>query len=113
MSVGGKAVSIKDRYYGLFTQAEAEAAKLPANYTLADVQTAKLPVLAYGSFIATVMDFIILALCVFLMVKLMNMAMRRLEYLQKEKAAEAPPPEPPADVKLLTEIRDLLKSRPS
>jgi large conductance mechanosensitive channel len=111
LSFGGKAVSIKDRYFPLFDTAEAEAAKLPANYTLADVQTAKLPVLAYGSFIATVFDFVILAFCVFLMIKLMNMAMRRLEFLQREKAAEAPPPAPPADVKLLTEIRDLLKAR--
>jgi large conductance mechanosensitive channel len=111
MSFGGQAVSIKDWRVDLFTKAEAEAAGLSASYTLAEVQAAKLPVLMYGSFIATVIDFLILAFCVFLMIKFMNMAMKRLEFLQQEKAAEAPPPEPPADVKLLTEIRDLLKAR--
>jgi large conductance mechanosensitive channel len=111
MSFGGQAVSIKDWRVDLFTKAEAEAAGLSASYTLAEVQAAKLPVLMYGSFIATVIDFLILAFCVFLMIKFMNMAMKRLEFVQHEKAAEAPPPEPPADVKLLTEIRDLLKAR--
>ena len=54
------------------------------------------------------MDFTILALCVFLMVKLMNRLMK------KKEAAPAPAPEPPAPSKeelLLTEIRDLLKEQ--
>lgn len=58
----------------------------------------------YGAFIQTVFDFVTLALCVFLMVKGMNH--------WKRKAEEAPPaPEAtPADIVLLTEIRDLLKT---
>jgi large conductance mechanosensitive channel len=64
------------------------------------------PVLAWGNFLTIVINFAILAGCVFLMVKAMNIARQRFE-----KQQLASPPEPPADVKLLTEIRDLLKSR--
>jgi len=61
--------------------------------------------LKYGAFIQAVIDFLIIAFCVFLLVKGVNS-------LQRPKAAPAAaPPEPPADVKLLTEIRDLLRSR--
>ena len=54
-----------------------------------------------GNFLQRVVDFVIVAFAIFLMVKAMNAA--------KKKEAAAPPPEPPADVKLLTEIRDLLR----
>ena len=59
--------------------------------------------LKYGVFINTVIDFLIVAFAIFLMVKAINS--------MKKKQLETPaaPPEPPADVKLLTEIRDLLK----
>jgi large conductance mechanosensitive channel len=64
------------------------------------------PVLVrYGSLIQASLDFLILAFCVFLIVKAMNAAKR------KEPAAPAAPAEVPADVRLLTEIRDLLKAR--
>ena len=62
----------------------------------------------YGAFIQQCIDFTILALCVFLMVKLMNRLMK------KKEEAPAPVPEPPAPTKeelLLTEIRDLLKEQ--
>jgi large conductance mechanosensitive channel len=55
----------------------------------------------YGVFIQTLIDFVIIAFCVFLLVKGVN----RL----KAPAPPAAPPEPPEDVKLLAEIRDLLK----
>ena len=64
----------------------------------------------YGAFIQQVVDFAILAFCVFLMVKLMN----KLNKKKEEPApapAPAPEPEPTAEEKLLTEIRDLLKER--
>ncbi|MFN3871869.1 MAG: large-conductance mechanosensitive channel protein MscL [Ignavibacterium sp.] len=59
--------------------------------------------LKYGMFINTVIDFVIIAFAIFMVIKAMN-AMKK-----KEEEKPAAPPEPPADVKLLTEIRDLLK----
>lgn len=61
-------------------------------------------VLAYGSFITVILNFLILAWIIFLMVKAVNNVRRRLE-AQPAAAEDAPPP---ADVALLTEIRDLL-----
>ena len=59
--------------------------------------------LRYGSLIQSSIDFLILAFCVFLIVKGMNAA--------KRKEPAPAPAEVPADVRLLTEIRDLLKAR--
>ena len=68
-------------------------------------------VFAYGSFITALINFLILAWIIFLMVKGVN---RMRLSLEKEKAEAAAAPAPPAeDVQLLTEIRDLLKSRPA
>jgi large conductance mechanosensitive channel len=64
-------------------------------------------VFAYGNFLTVVINFMILAWIIFLMVKGVNNLRRRLEQ-QKE---DAPPAPPPADVQLLTEIRDLLAKR--
>jgi len=61
-------------------------------------------VFAYGNFITVVINFLILAWIIFLMVKAVNNMRRRLER-EEAPAADAPPP---ADVALLTEIRDLL-----
>ncbi|MBI3784297.1 MAG: large conductance mechanosensitive channel protein MscL [Deltaproteobacteria bacterium] len=58
----------------------------------------------YGLFLNTIIDFVIVAFAVFLLVQQVN------RMLKKPDAAAAPA-EPPADVKLLTEIRDLLKAR--
>jgi len=60
----------------------------------------------YGEFINTLIQFVIVAFCLFLVIKAMNAAKARFD-----KQEEAKPPEPPADVVLLTEIRDLLKAR--
>ncbi len=65
-------------------------------------------VFAYGSFITVVINFLILAFIIFLMVKGVNSMRRRLER-EKETAPASPPP---ADVQLLSEIRDLLANRP-
>ena len=62
----------------------------------------------YGAFIQQVVDFTILAFCVFMMVKIMN------KLLKKEEKKPAPAPAPPAPSKeelLLTEIRDILKNK--
>ncbi len=61
----------------------------------------------YGSFIQTIIDFVIIAFCVFLLVKGINK-------LARKKAEEPKPETPPAPSKeeqLLTEIRDLLKEQ--
>ncbi len=64
-------------------------------------------VIAYGSFLTIVINFLILAWIIFLMVK-------GIARLQREEQAAPAPAEPapvPADVQLLTEIRDLLKTK--
>ncbi len=63
-------------------------------------------VFAYGNFITVIINFLILAWIIFLMVKAVNTLRRKLE---AEKAAEAAAA--PADVQLLTEIRDLLAKK--
>ena len=68
---------------------------------LADAKKAG-AVFAYGSFVTVVINFIILALIIFMMVKQMNR--------MKREAPAAPPPATPEDVVLLREIRDSLKN---
>ena len=58
----------------------------------------------YGNFIQNVIDFLIVAFCIFIMVKIVNKITHKEE--PKEEA-----PEKPADVALLEEIRDLLKEK--
>lgn len=63
--------------------------------------------LNYGMFIQNIVDFVIIAFCIFVALKFM-MSLRR----QKEEApAPAPAPEPSAEEKLLSEIRDLLRDQ--
>ena len=59
-------------------------------------------IIKYGVFLNTIIQFVIVAIAIFLVVKLMNRLTR------KQEAAPAPPP---AEVVLLTEIRDLLKAK--
>jgi large conductance mechanosensitive channel len=65
--------------------------------------------LNYGNFISAVINFFILALVVFFIVKAVNSAMEMTK--KKEETKPAAPPEPSAEEKLLTEIRDLLKEK--
>jgi large conductance mechanosensitive channel len=65
--------------------------------------------IAYGNFIQSVITFLIIAFVVFLMVKAVNKA-QELAFGEEEEEAPAPE-EPSAEVKLLTEIRDLLKEQ--
>ncbi|MBB5359176.1 large conductance mechanosensitive channel [Rhodanobacter sp. ANJX3] len=60
----------------------------------------------YGAFINTLIQFVIIAFAIFIVVKAINKLSRR------QPAAPAAPAAPPADVVLLTEIRDLLKNKP-
>ena len=70
--------------------------------TLAAAEEADATVVKYGVFLNAVINFLIVAFVIFMLIKQVN----RL----KEKEAAAPAT-PPADVKLLTEIRDLLKKK--
>ena len=72
--------------------------------TLAAAQEAGAAVLAYGQFIQNIIDFIIIAFCIFLMIKGMNK-------LKKEKPEEPAAPAGPTQEELLAEIRDLLKKK--
>ena len=58
----------------------------------------------YGRFIENVVDFIIIALVIFFMVRLIN-------HLRRQDAAKPPAAPPPREVQLLEEIRDLLKRK--
>ena len=63
-------------------------------------------VIAYGNFIQAVLNFLVMAFVVFCMIKTLNRFHRKKEETPAEEPA---PPEPSAEEKLLTEIRDLLK----
>ena len=62
-------------------------------------------VLAYGKFIQTILDFVIVAFAIFMGVKAINRLKR------EEAVAPSEPPVPSAEETLLTEIRDLLKAQ--
>ncbi len=64
-------------------------------------------VFAYGNFITISINFVIVAFVMFLVVKAINKA----KTMAIKEEAAAPPPGPTAEEKLLTEIRDLLKSK--
>ncbi|HUW19640.1 MAG TPA: large-conductance mechanosensitive channel protein MscL [Sedimentisphaerales bacterium] len=58
--------------------------------------------IGYGAFVNTVVDFVIIAFCIFLVVKAMN-------YAKKKEEAKPAPPAPSKEEQLLSEIRDILK----
>lgn len=62
-------------------------------------------VIAYGQFIQTIVDFLIIAFAIFMAIKVMN------SLKAKEEEAPAAPPEPTKEEVLLTEIRDILKQK--
>lgn len=83
---------------------------LSANVTATSLAAAREQgaVFAYGNFITVVINFVILAWIIFLMVKGVNTLRKSLE---KQEAAAVQAAPPAADIQLLTEIRDLLKTR--
>lgn len=95
----GKIVSslIDDVITPLLLKPALEAAHLTKLEELTVFGTVK-----YGNFLSATINFLIVAFVLFLIVKGINASKK------KEEAAPAPA-EPPADIKLLTEIRDLLK----
>lgn len=74
--------------------------------TLADAKKAGAAVFAYGNFVTVLINFVLLAFCVFLLVKWVNSIMPK-----PAPAPPAPPPGPSGEEKLLGEIRDLLARR--
>ena len=74
--------------------------------SVAAAEAAGAPIVKYGLFINTVLDFVIVAFAIFLLIRSINKLKRKQE--------AAPPPAPPAptpDQKLLAEIRDLLRTQ--
>ncbi len=89
---------IEDVITPLLLKPALEAASLTKLEELTIFGTVK-----YGNFLSSVINFIIVAFVLFLIIKGMNAAKK------KEEAAPAAPAAPPADIQLLTQIRDLLK----
>ena len=110
VGIAGKA-DFSNMYIGLNTVARDKiaAATTAANGVAPSLVDARGmgPVLAYGNFITVAINFLILAFCIFIMVKAMNTARKRFE----KEAPAATPPGPTPDQKLLTEIRDLRAKR--
>ena len=67
--------------------------------------------LNYGNFIQTTVDFLIVAFCIFLVIKLINKASNMVKKPEEEAPAAPAEPEPTKEEVLLTEIRDLLKQK--
>lgn len=98
-------VDFADLYIALdHTKIDAYKTAHPAltHLTLAQAKEAGAAVIAYGSFLNTILDFVIVAFCIFLLIKVMN---------RLWKKPEAAPAGPTTDQKLLMEIRDLLKAK--
>lgn len=75
-------------------------------FVLREAQDKAPPVtIKYGVFLQTTFDFLIVAVAVFIMIKVINRLKRQ------EAAPPPPPPEPPKQELLLAEIRDLLKAK--
>ena len=98
--ITGKGELIADKFYILRPAKEGEHYQ-----TLADAKKAGANIFAYGHFLQTIVDFLIIAFFIFLVIRLMA----RMK--QKEEEAPKAPPAPSSTDVLLTEIRDLLKSK--
>ena len=95
-----------------FTELKITLPRLFGDPVLDEAGNEILNTLNYGNFISAVINFAILALVVFFLVKALN----KMAEIGKKKEAEAPaeepvPPAPSAEEVLLTEIRDLLKNK--
>lgn len=92
-------VDFSDKFLVLGTVPEGSTAKAAA-------EAGQVVLLTYGNFITSFISFLILAFVLFLVIKKFMAALRKEE--------QSPAPEaPPADIALLTEIRDLLKEQKS
>lgn len=86
--------------------------KVPGGFRVVDITTLELWGIKYGSFLRTVLDFLITALIIFLLLKavtkLTELATRRG---RNKKEEEAPKPAEPTEIELLKDIRNLLKKQ--
>jgi large conductance mechanosensitive channel len=73
--------------------------------SVAEAEAAGAPIIKYGIFINTVLDFVIVAFAIFLVIRGIN------RFRRQQAAAPAAPPAPTTEEKLLMEIRDLLRSQ--
>lgn len=92
-------------FSNLFLVLQDGAQRVGPYATIAEAKSAGAVTLGYGLFINSVVSFLIVAFCVFMVVRVVA----RLQ--QAEKAAPAPPPTPSNQEVLLGEIRDILKKR--
>ena len=77
--------------------------------TLAAAREAGSPVLAWGSFVTAIINFMIIAWAVFILVKVVNKVEDLVDGEEDDAVVESPTPKPPTVEELLTEIRDSLK----
>ncbi len=94
-----------------FSQKFIRLGHFPANFkgnphSFHDLQTAGVAVFGYGNFITVLLNFLILAVIIFFIVKLINTLRAQLDV-----ASEAAAPSVPEDVVLLREIRDALQAK--
>ena len=85
----------------------------PAVLDEAGAEIAAAVTLGIGTFLTTIIDFILVALCVFIFIKVIAKMQNLRKKEEEAPAEEAPPaePEPTKEELLLTEIRDLLKEK--
>ncbi|MBO6944091.1 large conductance mechanosensitive channel protein MscL [Altererythrobacter sp.] len=93
-------VDFSDKYTVLSSDVDVAGMSLEA------AREAGANVLAWGSFISAVINFLILAFIIFMLVRYANKAMAQFEKEEEEASAE---PAGPSEIDLLTEIRDALK----
>lgn len=93
-------VNFSDLYISL------DAARTEGITSLEKARETGAAIIAYGAFLNTVIDFTIVAFCIFMMIKAINSMKKK-----PAPAAPAAPPEPTKEEKLLMEIRDVLKAR--
>jgi len=80
---------------------------MDASYgSIAEAEAAGAPIIKYGIFINTVLDFVIVAFAIFLLIRSLNKLKRK-----QEAAPPPPPPAPTTEEVLLAEIRDLLRAQ--
>ncbi len=91
----------------LFNSPNTDALNITLRAATADSEAV---VLGLGTFVGTIVNFLVIALVLFCVIKAMNKA-KELAEKNKKKEEEAAPPEPSAEEKLLTEIRDLLREK--